>query len=231
MPLISLFVDSAAHDNKFVVVEPLELVDQLLALNALLQFQLQEVLDVHVLELEVVSEDTVLPQEVANLSLKFLYLHLTLPYEGFFIFLYMFGPSFLSDFIEYFRVEHVFGHMLADSFDVSESRVQPLSSVDHEQSVFAVWNFVGFPKYFSIVDVRHLPRQFPNRELAVSIQVFESGLTLPVLSVLLQKGFDVVDLVLRHHFDVSFSRSFLHKPDVVFVACFFIPLVGAISSD
>ena len=58
--------------------------------------------------------------------------------------------------------------MLKNFLGVTFGRVEALSPVNHEKSVVLVWFFAGFPKQLNVIYVGHLPRQFSNREFAMS---------------------------------------------------------------
>jgi hypothetical protein len=74
--------------------------------------------------------------------------------------------------------------MFTNLISVSESRIESLSPVYHEQSVLSVSHLILLEDLV-VVDVRHLPSKLSDCELAVAVQVLQGRLILPVVSVLL----------------------------------------------
>lgn len=104
--------------------------------------------------------------------------------------------------------------MLEDLLGVSECRIKSFSPIYHEEGVFAVFNFLLLENLV-IIDVGHFPGELTNSKLAMSVEICQSRLVLPILRIFFEQGLDVEDLRFGEHLDVTFFVRFLHETDGV----------------
>ena len=124
----------------------------------------------HVLELEALSEDVVLLEEVVGLGENALYKMLSFENELFMLLSELESFCSVPDLLElFFRVDE-----LGDEFEyflcVPKGTVQPFCPVNHYEGDVAVDFLLTFEER-CVVDVGHLPREVPDGEFAVAVEI------------------------------------------------------------